>query len=184
MNHRHTVGLLGRVISSSQGLYLHRTTQHRQTRTNIHALGGIRTRDPVYERSRSAPQTTRPLVRKPTFYEIRVLRVHACVWKRERTWFPKTPIEQAVDTSLGPNQIADRLGETLNMNYWDTSTSVWPMNVTQNRSGLTDIVFTHAPAAVPVVPRMMGHLKPYTIDRCVILVRLHSLLWILDDGTV
>jgi hypothetical protein len=32
MNHRHMVGLLGRVISSSQGLYLHRTTQHRQTR--------------------------------------------------------------------------------------------------------------------------------------------------------
>jgi hypothetical protein len=31
MNHRHMVGLLGRVISSSQGLYLHRTTQHRQT---------------------------------------------------------------------------------------------------------------------------------------------------------
>jgi hypothetical protein len=29
---RHTVGLLGRVISPSQGLYLHRTTQHRKTR--------------------------------------------------------------------------------------------------------------------------------------------------------
>jgi hypothetical protein len=37
MNHRHTVGFLGRV-----------TTQQRQTRTNIHALSGIRTRDPVY----------------------------------------------------------------------------------------------------------------------------------------
>jgi hypothetical protein len=61
MNHRHTAGLLGRVISSSQGLYLHRTTQHRKTKTNIHALIGIRTRDPVYERSRPAPQTARPL---------------------------------------------------------------------------------------------------------------------------
>jgi hypothetical protein len=40
------VGLLGRVISPSQGLYLHRTTQHRKTRTNIHALSGIRTHDP------------------------------------------------------------------------------------------------------------------------------------------
>jgi hypothetical protein len=39
---RHMVGLLGRVISSSQGLYLHRTTQHRKTRTNIHTLSGIR----------------------------------------------------------------------------------------------------------------------------------------------
>jgi hypothetical protein len=43
---RHLVGLLGRVISRSQGLYLHRTTQHRRTRTNIHALSGIRTHDP------------------------------------------------------------------------------------------------------------------------------------------
>jgi hypothetical protein len=58
---RHMVGLLGRVISSSQRLYLHRTTQRRQTRTNIHALSGIQTRDPVYERSRPAPQTVQPL---------------------------------------------------------------------------------------------------------------------------
>jgi hypothetical protein len=43
---RHMVGLLGRVISPSQGLYLHRTTQHRKTRTNIHALSGIRAHDP------------------------------------------------------------------------------------------------------------------------------------------
>jgi hypothetical protein len=42
---RHMVGLLGRVISPSQGLYLHRTTQHRKTRTNIHTLSGIRTHD-------------------------------------------------------------------------------------------------------------------------------------------
>jgi hypothetical protein len=43
---RHMVGLLGRVISPSQDLYLHRTTQHRKTRTNIHAFSGIRTHDP------------------------------------------------------------------------------------------------------------------------------------------
>jgi predicted component of type VI protein secretion system len=43
---RHMVGLLGRVISPSRGLYLHRTTQHTKTRTNIHALSGIRTHDP------------------------------------------------------------------------------------------------------------------------------------------
>jgi hypothetical protein len=56
INHRQTLGLLERVISSSQVLYLHRTTQHRQRRTNIHVLSGIRTRDPVYERSRPGPQ--------------------------------------------------------------------------------------------------------------------------------
>jgi hypothetical protein len=46
---RHLAGLLGRVISPLQGLYLHRTAQHRKTRTNIHALGGIRTREPRIE---------------------------------------------------------------------------------------------------------------------------------------
>jgi hypothetical protein len=40
------VGLLERVISPSQGLYLHRTTQHRKTRKNIHAFSGVRTHDP------------------------------------------------------------------------------------------------------------------------------------------
>jgi hypothetical protein len=43
---RHMVGLLGRMTSPSQGLYLHRTTQHRKTRTNIYALSGIKTHDP------------------------------------------------------------------------------------------------------------------------------------------
>jgi hypothetical protein len=49
------------VISSSQGLYLHRTTQYRKT--NIRALSGIQTRDPVYEQSRTTPQTAQPLDR-------------------------------------------------------------------------------------------------------------------------
>jgi hypothetical protein len=43
---RQMVGLLGQVISPLQGLYLHRTTQHRKTRTNIHALSEIRTHGP------------------------------------------------------------------------------------------------------------------------------------------
>jgi hypothetical protein len=59
LNHilRHTVGLPGRAISSSQGLYLHRP------RTNIHAPSGNRTHDPAYECSRPMPQTARPLGR-------------------------------------------------------------------------------------------------------------------------
>jgi hypothetical protein len=40
------VGLLEQVISPSQGLYLHRTTQYRKTPTNIHALSGIRAHNP------------------------------------------------------------------------------------------------------------------------------------------
>jgi hypothetical protein len=42
----HLVGFLGWGISPTQGVYLHRTTQHRKTRTHIHAPSGIRTRDP------------------------------------------------------------------------------------------------------------------------------------------
>jgi hypothetical protein len=42
----HLVGLLGRGMSPTQGLYVHRTTQHRKTRTHIHAPSGIRNRDP------------------------------------------------------------------------------------------------------------------------------------------
>jgi hypothetical protein len=43
---RQMVGLFGRGVSPSQGLYLHRITQHRKMRTNIHALSGIRTHNP------------------------------------------------------------------------------------------------------------------------------------------
>jgi hypothetical protein len=44
-----TIGLLGRVINSSQGLYLS-TGQHKH-RTNIHALCGIRTHYPGFRAS-------------------------------------------------------------------------------------------------------------------------------------
>jgi hypothetical protein len=53
------VGLLGRGISPTQGLYLHRTTQHKKTRTHIHASSGIRTTIPMFER----PKTVRALDR-------------------------------------------------------------------------------------------------------------------------
>jgi hypothetical protein len=43
---KHLTGLLGRLISSSQDLCLHRAAQHRKTRTHMHSLSGIRTRDP------------------------------------------------------------------------------------------------------------------------------------------
>jgi hypothetical protein len=42
---RHLAGLPGRVIGPSQGLFRHRTAQHRKTRINIHALSGIPTHD-------------------------------------------------------------------------------------------------------------------------------------------
>jgi hypothetical protein len=42
----HFVGLSGRGISLTQGLYIYRTAQHKKARTNILALSGIRTPDP------------------------------------------------------------------------------------------------------------------------------------------
>jgi hypothetical protein len=47
------VGLIGRVISPSQGLRLHRTAQHRKTRTNSHALSGIQTYDPSFQAAKT-----------------------------------------------------------------------------------------------------------------------------------
>jgi hypothetical protein len=42
----HLVWPLGQGISPMQGLYLHKTTQHRKTWTHNHALSGIQTYDP------------------------------------------------------------------------------------------------------------------------------------------
>jgi hypothetical protein len=79
---RHMVGLLGRVISPSQGLYLHRTTQHRKTRTNIHALSGIRAHDPSNQptKTRASDRTATVTGNQPlvgNIYTIGVSSVHS-----------------------------------------------------------------------------------------------------------
>jgi hypothetical protein len=95
---RHMVGLLGRVISQSQGLYLHRTTQHRKTRTNIHAWSGIRTHDPSNQ-----PAKTHASDRTATVTDhihswcdkIRTEAKYACRWPRLRRniiWFVRPAI--------------------------------------------------------------------------------------------
>jgi hypothetical protein len=48
---RHSVGLLGRVISSSQGLYLYTNTEKHTQTLSIHALSGIGTHDPGFRAS-------------------------------------------------------------------------------------------------------------------------------------
>jgi len=53
----HLVGLLGRGISPTQGLYLYRTTQHRKTRTHIQAPSGIRAYDPSVRDIRNSHHT-------------------------------------------------------------------------------------------------------------------------------
>jgi hypothetical protein len=59
---QHLVGLLCMSDQSEQGLYLHRTTQHRNTRTDIHALRAIQTNDRSIKTVKTlAPKTERPL---------------------------------------------------------------------------------------------------------------------------
>jgi hypothetical protein len=77
---RHMVGLLGRVIRPSQGLYLHSTTQHRKTRTNIHGLSGIRTHDPSKQ-----PAKTHASDRTATVTGSREIRM----WKFKLGWMAK-----------------------------------------------------------------------------------------------
>jgi hypothetical protein len=60
-----SVGLLGRVISSSQGLYLYTNTKKKKTHThtqtiNLHALSGIRTDGPGFRASEDSA-SPRPL---------------------------------------------------------------------------------------------------------------------------
>jgi hypothetical protein len=84
---RHMVGLLGRVISPSQGLYLHRTTQNRKTRTNIHALSGIWTHDPsnqpakTHASDRTATVTGLPVTAFSNFciWSFWVSSTHICI---------------------------------------------------------------------------------------------------------
>jgi hypothetical protein len=53
LNRRQSVGLLGRMISPSQGRYL--TQTQNQRRQNIHAFSGIRTQDPSVQASEDIP---------------------------------------------------------------------------------------------------------------------------------
>lgn len=46
------------------------------------------------------------------------------------TWFPKTPMLQADETWLLPNQTAANLAGSDNMNTCETATIDWPMKAT------------------------------------------------------
>jgi hypothetical protein len=79
LNQRQSVGFLGRVISSLQGLYLYTNTKtHTHTQTlNIHALSGIRTHDPGFRASEDSA-LLRPLGYRDRQWE-------NIVWKYLRT---------------------------------------------------------------------------------------------------
>jgi hypothetical protein len=74
-----TVGLLGRVISSSQGRYLY-TGQHKQNKRihtpNIHSLSGIRTHNPSIRTNEDSS------CHRPRGYcDRHVLRMRACFYQ-------------------------------------------------------------------------------------------------------
>jgi hypothetical protein len=80
---RHSVGLLGRVISSSHGLYLYTNTEKRaHTQTpNIHALSGIRTHDPGFRVSETVHALYRSatVIDQTTIHFIWMLSWHLCL---------------------------------------------------------------------------------------------------------
>jgi hypothetical protein len=88
---RHMVGLLGRVISPPQSLYLQRTTQHRKTRTNIHTLGGIQTHDPNNQQTK-------------THTSDRTATVIGCQ-NNQCVWFPKQQIVHMGNREQGRSDI-------------------------------------------------------------------------------
>jgi hypothetical protein len=80
-----TVELLGRLISPSQGRYLH-TEQH--THTNIHSLSGIRTHDPCVRASEES-SCLRPrgpcdrLLQTPTKQKRKCKQYESCFYSNE-----------------------------------------------------------------------------------------------------
>lgn len=58
---RHLVGLLGRVKSPSQGLYLHWTKQHRNTRKITHSCVGFESTVALSKQTKPTPRTARQL---------------------------------------------------------------------------------------------------------------------------
>lgn len=85
------------------------------------------------------------------------LRIH----NRMITWFPNTPMLQALLTWSGPNQTAANRAGTERMKVWLRATIEWPRNVTQNLSGETLNTFIQAPAAVPTAPNIAAYLRPW-----------------------
>lgn len=79
------------------------------------------------------------------------------------TWLPKTPIEHAELTWLGPNQTAASLVGSESMKTWLAATIACPINASQKRSGPTPKTFIQAPKHVPRHPKIAAILKPWKI---------------------
>lgn len=76
------------------------------------------------------------------------------------TWLPKTPNEQAVETSVDPNQTAANLDGKLRMNACEHATKPCPSSVIKNRPGTAERTLIHAPRHVPAAPITIVTLRP------------------------
>jgi hypothetical protein len=69
-------------------------------------------------------------------------------------------MEQAVETSLGPNQAAAKGTGMLSTYVWLKATIVCPKNVTQKRSGCTENTLIQEPIRVPPMAKSSASRKP------------------------
>ncbi len=77
------------------------------------------------------------------------------------TWFPKTPMEHAVDTSSDPNH-TDAMREGIpRINTWATEHVNWPRNVTGKRSGLALATLIHVPVQFRAAATSAMTLSPF-----------------------
>jgi len=90
--------------------------------------------------------------RQVKFFQLLISRQMETEMWYSFTWFPKTPIAVAFETSFGPNQTAAKSGGIPSTKIWETATTVWPTKVTQNKFGLAENIFIQEPRAVPQEP--------------------------------
>lgn len=95
--------------------------------------------------------------RKPHY---KIMFINKIWLSRWLTCVAITPMQQAVDISLSPNQTAATFGGTGKTNTWHNDKTNCPIRANQNLSGLTAITFIHAPKHVPVIPSRIVARRP------------------------
>jgi hypothetical protein len=164
---RHMVGLLGRVISPSQGIYLYGTTQHRKTRTNIHTLSGIRTHDPSNQPAKTHASNLTATVtwdRMSFFLIIKDMPIptwHTVQVRSIRVWYSEMP-HGDVDNAERYSQIpgyrhGSNIPQDCNRNKDRTARSV--TNVTNKLSALQYLTIPYRFQWPFVAQRRVHHIR-------------------------
>lgn len=77
-----------------------------------------------------------------------------------QTWFPRTPMEHAVETSCSPNHVEAKYEGIPRTNTVATEQRNWPQNATGNISGWALPIFTQAPMQLRAEPTRTTSLMP------------------------